>query len=363
LRFYPVPKLTLRVNQKEFGGWKKVQVTRGIESISGSFELEVSDRWGEQLEPWAIGEEDECELVIDGVPVITGYVDRRSISYSASEHTLNVSGRDKTGALVDCSAYLEKWEFQNTPVLTLAERICEPFGITVTLQAGTTPPATPAKLSIDPGDSAFEAIERSCRMAGLLPVADGVGGLVLTRAGETRALTELIEGQNILAASANYDATGRYRNYYVLGQHRGTDEHNGTAATEVKAFAEDENVKRVERVLLIRPEGNVTVAHAKKRAEWEAIVRASRADAVTITVQGWTQGDGTLWPVNSTVKVLSPLLGINGRMLITEVTYSLDEAGMITRLTLKRPDAFLPEATVPLTTSGSNYWKELVGGV
>ncbi len=359
-------EIALSVGGKAYAGWKSASVTRGIESIAGSFNLSVSERWGGQDNPWPILEEDECTITIGGKTVITGYVDKRSLSYDATSHTLSLSGRDKTGLLVDCSANpnLTAWEFKDVSVLTFVKRVCAPFGITnVSLQAGVTDamlPKPPKKLSIDPGDTAFSAIETACRLAALLPVSDGNGGLVLTRTGTARATTELVEGQNILAASAEYDASGRYRRYVVIGQHKGSDNFNGVSASSIKGEAEDLNVQRAERTLIVRPENGVTVESAKKRGEWEATTRAARAGSVTITVQGWLQGDRTLWPINAFVKVTSPTIGVKGDMLITEATYSVGEGGTTTQLTLKRPDAFKPEPTIAASSDG--LWIELKKG-
>ncbi len=361
-----MPDITLRVGGQDWAGWKTASVTRGIEAACGSFDLAVSERWADGVEPRPIFEEDECSILIGRKTVLTGYVDRRSPSYTATDHTLALSGRDKPGDLVDCSANpnLEKWEFKGLTVLAFAKKICEPFGISVTLQAGLTDaklPKPPKKFRIDPGDTAFNAIESACRLAGLLPVSDGAGGLVLTRAGTERATTELIEGENILSASAEFDASGRFRTYRVLGQHKGNDEFNGVSAASVKGSAEDLTVRRASRALIIRPEGSVTVEHAKARAQWEATTRAARAGSVQVTVQGWLQGDGVLWPVNALVNLKSPFLGIDGELLITEANYSVsDSAGSTTRLTLKRPQAFLPEPTIKASSDG--LWKELKNG-
>lgn len=340
--------LVLIVNGIDFAGWTAARVTRGIEAVAGNFELEVSDRWPGQQTPWPIFEEDECSLELAGVPVITGFVDRRTLTYGADEHRLSVSGRDRTGALVDCSAELRQWEFRGVPLLRLAQRLSEPFTIPVTLQSNLPVPPPPAALSVDPGDTAFDAIEEACRMAGVLPVCDGAGGLELTRAGSTRCSTALVEGENILAASADYDFSRRFARYVVSGQHAGSDSLSGETAASVKASARDENVRRRDRVLLIRPEGNATYAYAKQRAAWEATVRAARSRKARIAVQGWLQDDGTLWPVNALVHVRSPFLGIDEELLITQATYSLTETdGTITELTLMPAAAFTPEPVVP----------------
>lgn len=362
------PEFALRVNGREYRGWKRVSFTRGIEAASGRFELGVTDRWSGQSQPWPIREEDECVLVFDGRPLLTGYVDSRSMSYSADGRSVSVSGRDRAGALVDCSAVLDKWEFKNAPLLTLARKIGKPFNVSVSAPDVLDASARIDKLSIDPGDTAFVALERACRMVGLLPISDGLGGLVLTRPGSARAFTELVEGQNILSASADYSGVDRFRTYRVLGQRQGSDDASGKAVAAVKGEAADETVRRAERVWLIRAEGGITTAQAKRRAEWEATVRAARGYAVDITVQGWTQGDGSLWPINALTRVRSPWLELDTDMLIVEATYSLDNSsGTITRLSLRRPDAYLPEPAIKPAKAKpgkvTSPWSELQGGV
>jgi prophage tail gpP-like protein len=356
-----MPEIVLNVNGKAYAGWTSARVTRGIESIAGGFELTVSERWESGANPWPIYDGDACSVVINGTTVITGYVDRRRLSYSATEHSLSVSGRDKTGDIVDSSASAP-WEYLKTATLTVVQRVAQQFGVTASYSGAFTPGPSPARITVDPGDAAFDVIDRVCRLAGLLPVSDGAGKIVLMRPGSLRAVTALVEGENILAASADFDSSGRFRTYRVLGQHAGRDDHAGESVATVKGEATDENVTRTGRVLVIRPEGNVTTRSAKDRAEWEATVRAARGDTVSVTVQGWTQGDGALWPVNALVTVQSPRLGVNGEMLITQVVYSVDEGGTTTQLTLRDPEAFRPEPTIA-AGSGDNYWKEIRRGV
>ena len=360
-------EIALIVDGRRYAGWQSIRVTRGIESISGGFELSVIDRWtAAQALAWPIYEENECQVTFDGVPVLTGYVDRRNISYSAADHSFTVSGRDKTGDLVDCSAVLTKWSFKNLPLIDLAKKLAEPFGILVWLDSsiakGLPLPAPPAKFTIDPGEKVFEVLDRACRLAGVLPVSDGVGGLSLTRAGSRRCTTAIVEGENILNASASYDASDRFRRYIVRGQSQSSDEWFGESTAAVSAEATDESVTRTDLVLMIRPERGVTKESAKMRAAYEAKVRASRGDVVTVTVQGWTQSDGSLWPINALVQLRSRMLGMQTDMLITQATYSLDANGETTQLTLKRPDAFLPELVVQKPGSGNNYWKEIIKG-
>lgn len=346
------PAVSIKVGGKSYAGWTSARVTRGIESLAGSFELGVSD-----LKDWKITPEDECSVLIGDAPLITGHVDAVRYSLGPREHELSVSGRDRAAALVDCSAVLKHWDLTGLSLFDVADLLSGPFGVAVTARGLTPAVLEPLgrKLAIDPGETAHEALERACRLVGVLPVSDGKGGIVLTRAGSARAATALVEGENILAGSSAFDASGRFRTYRVTGQKGGADQDFGLEVTTTLGAAQDVGVRRSERVLVVRPEVGVTRAQAKARAQWEATVRAARGDQVQVTVQGWTQGDGAVWPINALVRVTSPSLRVDGDMLVTEATYTLDAGGTTTQLQLRRPDAFRPEPVVP----EAGRWREL----
>ena len=359
-------ELFLVVGGRSYGGWKSIRVTRSIESLAGSFALEVSDRWGNRSEPWPIAEEDECRVEILVGPrqrhiVIDGFVSVRDLDASKDSRKLEYEGRDRAAELVECSVVLSNWTFRNVTLAEFASTIAAPFGVTVSVQAGLTL-GTLAKIVVQPGDKAFEAIAREAASAGVLAVSDGAGGIVLTRAGSARA-EPLVEGFNIEGAGVRYDATDRFRRYVLVTQVPGTDDASG-AATQVRAEATDEGVRRAHRVALIRPDTGMGTADARRRADWEARIRAARAETVRITVQGWTQPDGTLWPLNAITRVKAPrLIGVNADMLISQVEHSISEGGQVTQLQLVRPDAFTPEpqakVKAPSGGTGDRRWSSL----
>jgi len=360
-------RVALVVNGLRYEGWKAVRVTRSIESIAGSFELDVSDRWGDGA-PWPIAEEDACRVEINDTTVIDGYVDKRRQSATGAARTLGYVGRDRAADLVDCSAIVDagnvskgKWTFYNVNVFELATKIAEPHNVKVSVQAGLAGLLTrDKKVVVHPGDTCFEVIARVAGAAGVLVVSDGAGGIVITRAGTARA-TSLVEGQNIYAASTEFDATDRFRRYLISSQVPGTDEASGEA-TRVQAEAADTGVRRANRVTLIRPDKGYSVPDSRRRADWEARIRAARAEKVTITVLGWTQPDGKLWPINSVTRVRAPnSIAVDGDMLISQVTHAISEAGKITELGLVRPDAFTPEPSATVRPA-EGAWKELAGG-
>ncbi len=351
-------EIELVVNGMRFGGWKAARVTRSIESLAGSFALEVTDRWGDAAEPRAIQDEDACRVEVDGVPVIDGYVDKPSISATKDGRSLSYTGRDRVAALVDNSALLAKWTWRDVNIRDFATAVAAPFGIRVSVQAGLEL-AKVRKLVISPGDTGYEAIRRAAADQGMLCVSDGAGGVILTRASNARA-TALLEGVNIVAASFDRDNTDRYHRYVMPTHSAAADEGGG--GMRVWAEAIDEGVRRTDRVLLIRPDKGYDIADARRRVDWEARVRAARAEAVVVTVRGWRQPTGALWPINVLTYVQAPqLVGVDGDMRVSQVEYSISEAGQLTTLRLVRPDAFTPEPKARVKAGGGG-WKELAKG-
>ncbi len=329
-------KVTLTVNGKEYSGWKTVSITRSMESAAGTFDVSLTEKWSGQEESWPILPGSACVVSIDGETVISGYVDDFIPSFDARSHTIRVTGRDKTCDLVDCSAIWKAGQWQNRNLLQIARDLCSPFGITV--KAETSVGAAFKTLTIQAGESVFEVLESAARQRGVLLVSNGMGGLLITRASDTLIKTALIEGENLLSASGQFSHKDRFSQYRVMGENAGSDfttaQHNAKASATVT----DKAIKR-HRPLVIMAEQQGDAAKLKERAQWEANVRTGRGSTIQAVVQGWTHADG-LWKPNTRVHVTSKKLKVDRPMLITSATFTLDEAGTKTDLSLCLPDAF-----------------------
>lgn len=352
----------LIVGGRRYGGWKSIQFTRTIEAMSGSFSLSVSDHWAGQDLPWPIAAEDACLVRVGSATVIDGWVGGRSIAISANERTLSYRGRDRCSVLADCD--LRGQTFRHATVLDIARAVAEPFGVRVSLQPGLEMPDPIDKLVAGPGEKADRVILEASQMSGVLAVSDGAGGLLLTRAGFGRASVPLVQGQNVVAMSMDYDADERFSRYTVATQTGGSDTVSGDA-TRVLAEVIDPEVRRTERVRYIRPEKGVTLAYARQRAAWEMRVRRARALGVQIVVRGWRQDDDAddLWPVNGIARVHCPAIGVVGDMLISNAEHGVDDQGEVTQLRLVPPAAFDVEPTLERPRAMSGLWPELKLGV
>lgn len=335
-----MPEASLYVNGKIYAGWSEAKIMRSLDAVSGKFELSVIDKWEASAEVWGIRPGDVCAVKVGGTPLITGYVDAVAPSYSAAAHAISISGRDKTCDLVDCSAL--DAEFNGLTLAAIAKRIVKPFGLETVVQIGTSP-AFP-KFAINPGESCWEALNRAAAQRFEVITTDGLGRVVISDVGYTSAHDALTEGKNIKAASASYDYSNRFSKYIIKAQQQvngGGDPYGDEASKPaVSATTSDANVTRY-RPKIINNDTDANEGSAQERVEYEAARRAADSTSISVTVAGWTQSNGELWPLNSMVFVDSPRLSIKERLLISSVKFILSLAGGYeTEMELTRADAY-----------------------
>ncbi len=341
------PEVELTVDGRRHLGWKEARVMRSLERAAGSFDLRLSDRWAPGDPVTAIAPGAPCSLAVDGEPVLTGFVDQVRPSVGPDSHEISVSGRDAAGDLVDCAPDWDPGEWSQRALPELVAALAAPFGIGVRVETDTGAPIPVFRA--EQGETAWEAIERACRLRGVLCASDGLGGLLLLRPPGARAEAGLALGDNLLSASGVYQATERFSHYIVKAQQPSSDFLEEEDAATVIAVAEDPGVRRFRPFLRIS-EGPADTAAAQARVDWEAEVRAARARRAVLGVQGWRQRGtaGALWAPNQLVSVTVPGLGLDGRQLVViEVEYARGPRGTTSRLTCMDAAAFRPEPKRP----------------
>lgn len=328
--------LSLSIGGRVYEGWKNISVTLSMENLSGSFDLTMTGADGNPAT--TIKPNDPCTILINGEIVITGYVDKIAPSFDANNHEIKVSGRDKAGDMIDSSAMDGTGQYKNQSIDQIIKKIAAPYGINVTNNVGSTKMLE--TFNRDQGATAFETIQKLARKGGFLVVSDGKGGVILTRTGTETVGGSLIEGENILAANCEYDASKMNSEYHVKGQKQGKDTDTVKKIAHNKAVVANEYSNRY-RPLLIIDDGQADETSVQDRARWESTIRAARAKQAQITVNGW-QSSGGLWGINKLVQVQSNWLGINDMMVISQVNFTLDENGELARITVTPKEAYTP---------------------
>lgn len=336
----------LTVDGLTYRGWRSMKCSLGLDAAAAEISIEMAERWA--------GAEDAAQiarsirpgaaftLTLEGEAVVEGFLDALEVSYDATNHTLTVRGRERTADLVDCAATVDgPYEWANIGLEEAARRIAEPYGIEVRAEADLGK-AFP-RFSIQPGEAAWEAIARAARERAVIATGDGLGTLILTRAGEggeaAGALRLGGKDGNILRANGSFDVAERHDVVVVRGQAQGE-----TEASQGEARASDEDIIRHRpKVILAEAQGEGVTF--QDRAAHEVRVAAGKSRRVRYTVPGWRGSSGNLWLPNTKVWVEDAFLELKRELLISNVTFSLTEQGTVTELQVAPLDAYalLPE--------------------
>lgn len=364
-------QVSLLINGKQYRGWTEISLNTAMDALAGAFAISLTERWAgdgrtpSQIEAWPILNGDRCQVTIGGEAIIDGYVDQFRPSFSPTEHTIEIQGRDKTGDLIDCTAFHQPDQWKNVDLLQIAKILCAPFGVTVAAEVDVGPRFDVVKLQ--QGETVFAALDRLARFRKVLLAPGVAGGLLITQAGRTRASVRLQQGVNIKSASGVLDTSQRYSNYIVKGQNVSSKTEDGELEAHAEARVTDSGVTRY-RPLVVMAETGATNGSAADRATWEANVRLGRSATAQVTLRGWRQGvNGPLWKPNQLVGITSPFLRMDGDMLIRQVTYKRSQSsGTEVELSIVSPQAFSPEPPDKKKdkrpkNGGRNIWREALG--
>lgn len=350
--------VNLRVNGVDYGGWKEVSIGAGIERQARDFSLVITTRWpGSSAEQRRVKPGDLCEVYIGDDLVLTGFVDGTPVKYGAKEAEVGVHGRSKTGDLVDCGAINKPGQWRSSKLEKIAADIAAEYGITVITEVDTGAAISDHQIQV--GETAFECIDRMLRIRHVLSTDNEKGELVLIDAGSLRATTTLEYGANILTGDAALDYKNRFSEYQCKGQRAGDDDEFAEDVAEEDASNADANIVR-RRVHVMKQTGQADEGTCRDRVEYERAHRAAKSLETTYTVQGWRQGDGTLWLPNMLVRVKDQVIGFDLEMLIAEVDYKLNAQGMIATLKVGPVDGYVSKAARKKKGKTGSSWNDVV---
>lgn len=338
--------IILRAGGKKYSGWEKVQITRSLTAIAGTFQLDLTWRFNGNISQYnafvkPIQQGQECTIEIGQDRVITGYVDDWIPSYDATTVTISVAGRDKTADLVDCSVVHASGQFKNQTLTQIAKTVCSPFGIDVAVE--TIVGAAFPRVQVEQGETAHEFLARLAAQRGVLLTTNAHGALVITRAKSTRAGVSLELGKNIQAARARFSWRQRFSEYIVKAtgpSWADTEEMPIDTVGGIQATIQDKVISRYRPMIMVNSEIS-TAAGASLRGQWLKQRAIAQSNSAEYTVTGWRiPQTGLLWNINTIVPVHDAMVGLDGDYLISSVMFSEDnDNGRIAVLSVVSPDA------------------------
>jgi prophage tail gpP-like protein len=216
---------------------------------------------------------------------------------------------------------------------------------------------------IQPGETVFESIDRLMRLRHVLSTDDAAGNLVFVEPGSAgRAVDKLVLGQNALTGAAERDHTGLFSDYVCKGQRAGSDNEFGAAVAQNDGAAQDSTVTR-KRVLVLQQSGQADTGTCQDRVEYEKAHRKAKALEAKYSINGWRQSNGVLWRHNMLVHVTDSIIGFDRDLLVSKISYVLDEKGQRLELSVAPPDGFKTKAgkvkAEARKKGGGSSWSEL----
>lgn len=387
--------IQLEVNGVVYSSFISGFVSSRLDALSNTFSFVTTSDKGRPL-PFRGGE--SCRVIVDNELVLTGSIEVVSVNYGPREHSISISGRDKTGDLLDSS--LDNFSDDEIIAITGGEGapiIPTAPGVSQLRGAGDVrSPITLVQLieivvakiqldisvsegintfgielfnkaedifSIKSGENAFRFIEKAAKKRQVLLTSDAEGNIIVGKPSGTEINATLqnilnSETNNIISGAVTYDTTGRFRRYDVVSSLNplalnlaGAPDLAAVVSQSGRVF--DKEI-RISRQLVFSANSSSSAGQAIPRAQWEANIRKTRGRLYSVDVQGHSNPTGALWKIGTVVTVKDDFAGINDQMLINQVDFKLaNNGGSITSLALVDKQAYTLALEEPKAQSNS----------
>lgn len=329
-------RVVLQIGSQLHTGWQEVSIRLSLEQIADEFSLSLTERWTESNEIRPVVPGQACTVKIGDELVLTGYLDEVLPDYDAESHSLQASGRSRAADLVDCSG--KEKRLDGRTLGQIATALAQLYDIEVVDKVGDNKPF--GAFVLEDGQPIAEAIERAAQLRGARIVSDAQGRLVIVHAVQREISTVLELGVNIRKASGTFSDRDRFNQYIVEGQTPGGDDWSGTQASAPSSRANDPRVRKPRSILIVC-DTPADGGDCASRAELESRMRWAKSRGVTYTVGGWQHEQG-VWRPGDLVHVRDAYLGLDEKMLVSDVQLIEGNDGRRAELRIAPPEAFAP---------------------
>lgn len=358
--------MRLEVNGVLYERFTEATVDIRLDALSNSFSFAAV---GDELDPIPFSLGDECRVFVDDHAVLDGHVELLNVDGDSTSHDLAVAGRDRTGDLLDSTLGVLDDLLPPISLKRLCERVVAHLTPTESERIGVVDDVAPAlfnvaedKIAPEPGENAFDFLEKWARKRAVILTSNFQGDLVIADPSGTEIEAWVHHRKdnaldnNVVAYSMSYDDTGRYNLYRSQAELN----PNATVLAGLASHAPivDQSGEAVDsliregRQLVLVSESAFSNAQNRDRARWERNVRLARGRLFSATMAGYTNQTGDLWRVNTLPWVISEMAGINTRMLVNSVRFSKTlELGEQTVLGFVERDAYTRDLAEPTVES------------
>lgn len=352
---------SVNVNGRNYSGFEDIKLSTSFLDSNSSATIKVpAMKMGKQN---PIRANDEIVLSLNGVKLISGYVDVIKPSMGLNGRTLTATIRDYTGDLVDSTIDPADWQNPITANISL-KKLLEKFVSALYKDSKKTIKVVDNvsgesssmilkkedNVTIDGGESYFKVMMEYAHKFGCILRSDGDGNLSIEQGSTKKYKTKLGVGV-IKESELTIDMTQRFYKYKIIAQQSPAPfedvETSETDINDIKAEATDSGSDwggiRKSRVLVFKPETSTSQEDAQTRVNWEANYRRSNSLRYNCTVCTFAppQDLKDIYMVNRLIEVNDVAYGLKMTMMINKVSYNYNySTGTTVMLELLTSDAF-----------------------
>lgn len=310
------------------------------------------------------------KVYIDNTPILTGFIDDRDVSVAAGGgSSLDVSGRDRMGRLVDESC--ELLTYRGLTLEAFAKKVAAPWFTDVVLSnaqnrlllRGSGPKSrafaepiisktAKASKKVEPGESRWEVLSSFLEEAGLLCWSTGDGKLFIGQANYDQepqydfriplAGSDDAESCNVKDARHTKSVGERYSKIIAMGAGRGDSSNYGARVMKRRAEVRDGDFSdgtgrdfTYPKTLYVADDDLRNIEQARERATREMAERDSGGLTLQLSVEGHRQPGGPLFAPDTVASVSFPLVDESQPWYVTKVNFRCDRgSGQTTQLSL-----------------------------
>jgi prophage tail gpP-like protein len=331
----PNETVSVMINGKAHDQWESYDIDSDLMTPADAWQVSIglkAKQLPDFVQPWA-----PVEVKVGNDTVLVGRVDEITDSVDKHDHSLTLSGRDFASILVDCAAPIFSTRKSSLP--EIAAKVIRPLGLTK-IQINAKNSTTREKISVEPGDRAWDVLQHAAESNGLWPWFSPDGTLIIGGPDYSKPPVATIimrrdgKNNNAISISRSRNVTNHFSSITVLGQTHGTETETGKHA--IKAIAKDDGVTFNRPQIVIDHEVD-NAGLAQSRAKKLMADSMLSAFDLTIKVSGHRiAANGKLWEPGQRVQVESEPHGIKGIYFLMGRRFTKSRAeGTKTELRLK----------------------------
>lgn len=350
----PSEVAVLTVNGSNYSAWTDFWLRRDYMGVASFFQFSATEAIdaNNEFQDWRIQPGDTCYIYLAGILALTGYIDVRQGAFNKTEHGVLFCGRSTTADAVDSSANVSGGQYKGYTFQQIASAILQPTGVNLVVQG--SPPGLDQpfpNFSVRLGETAFMAIERMARLRCLRLSDDANGNMVASYSADNQASSaQLVESGNILSARGAIDVSKSFSDTNVRAQSQGSD--TNFPPNDVSARSTNSSVRSTRSKIILMEEPG-SAQDVQNRVQHELAFQGTAEINCSVVVQGWQSAPGTLWDVNQTYNLNSPMLDLNRPLKSKSVLYAQTGAGTTTTIELCTPESLTGQADITSGGSGS----------